>query len=65
MDGSRESNDNYKFVLSIIDCYTKYAWLYKMKRISGKIVVECFRQLFTNHKNIPEKLCTDKGAGKL
>ena len=54
----------YKFVLSIIDCYTKFAWCYPLKRISGQGVVLCLRRLFSNPNNIPRKVHTDRGVGK-
>ena len=57
-------NKGYKFVLSIIDCYTKFAWCYPLKRISGQGVVTSLRRLFSNPDNIPRKVHTDRGVGK-
>ena len=64
MDGRAALNKGYKFVLSIIDCYTKFAWCYPLKKISGQGVVLCLRRLFSNPNNIPRKVHTDRGVGK-
>ena len=63
MDGSKEFNNGYGYVLSIIDCWSKFAWLYPLKRIKCSLVVECLRDLFSNPKNIPQKISTDRGSG--
>ena len=62
MTGRPARNKGYKFVLSVIDCYTKFAWCFPLQRISGKAVVTSLRQLFSNPDNIPRKVHTDRGV---
>ena len=64
MDGAKKDNDGYKFLLSVIDCYTKLAWVFPMKKISASNVVHHLRKLFSNPNNLPKKLHTDRGVGK-
>ena len=65
MDGKKEDNDGFKFILSIIDCWSKFAFVFPLRKIQSATVVECLRQLFSKPENIPEKVSTDIGAGKL
>ena len=64
MAGSKENNDGFKFLLSIIDCYTKFAWLFKLKNLKCENIIYCLRLLFSKPENIPQKIGTDRGSGK-
>ena len=64
MEGRKADNNGFKYILSIIDPWTKFAWIFPMKKISAAGVVENLRQLFSNPDNIPRKITTDKGVGK-
>ena len=50
---------NVVYLLVIIDVFTKYVWLYPLKRINGENVAQCLQSLFS--KNKPEKFTTDAG----
>lgn len=63
MDGLEKNNDGYKYVLSLIDCFTKFAWVFPMKKITCQGVIEHLRTLFSMAENIPEKIQSDRGAG--
>ena len=65
MDGRKSDNDGFKYILSVIDCYTKFAWCFPMQRILASTVVKHLRKLFSNPDNIPRKVHTDRGVGKL
>ena len=54
-----KATNNVGNLLVIIDVFTKYAWLFPLKQITGSNVAQCFRVLF--RKNKPEKLTTDAG----
>ena len=52
-------NDNYRYLLTGIDVFSKYAWVLLLKKKDSKTVMEVFESIFTQHK--PLKLQTDKG----
>ena len=56
MNGSKENNDGFKFCLAVIDCFTKYSFIFPLKRISSERVIHHLRTLFSNAGNIPELL---------
>ena len=51
------NNRNYKFILTIIDIFTKYAWAIPLKDKSGVSVTNAFKTL----PNVPERLWVDRG----
>ena len=53
-------NDNYKFLLVVIDVFSKKAWVYPLKNKSAKTVTEAFTRLFERQQ--PAHLQTDKGT---
>ena len=52
-------NKEYKFLLTCIDVFSKFAWVVPLKNKSGKNLVNGF-QSFLNLGRSPEKLQTDK-----
>ena len=38
-------NDNYRFVLVCIDCFSKYAWVRPLKSKTGPVVTRAFRDI--------------------
>ena len=54
-----EASGGYKYLLVVIDCFTRYLWTYPLRQITGKNIAKCLRELFQETK--PEKFCTDKG----
>lgn len=55
-----KTNKGFKYLLAIIDIFSKYGWLIPLKNKDGKSVKEAFIQIFKTRK--PEKLWTDKGT---
>jgi len=45
------SNKQYKYILCIIDVYTRYIWCYKMKNKDNINVFDCFKK-FIEHSNL-------------
>jgi len=62
MDRSKlgKQNKGYKYLLNVIDLFTKYVYSIPLKSKSEHEVANAFEQLFINHK--PEKLWTDQGS---
>ena len=60
MSAISKYNDGYKFLLTCIDVFSKYAWAIPLKNKSSKSVVAAFELLFGNRR--PANLQTDKGT---
>jgi hypothetical protein len=54
-------NDGYTFLLTCIDCFSKYAWAVPIKNKSGDELVRALMQIFSGNR-IPKRLQTDKGT---
>jgi hypothetical protein len=52
-------NDGYKYILMIMDIFTRQAWAFPLKTKSGKEVSSIFKPFFRTHKT--ERLQTDEG----
>ena len=57
-DAQIAANHGYKYLLVIIDCFTRMIWLYKMKSKQCTTVLEHFKDLFRT-VDPPVKLQTD------
>jgi len=53
-------NDGYKFILTVIDVFSKFAWVSPLKNKSAEMVTESFRSVISLRK--PNFLQTDKGT---
>ena len=60
MSAISKYNDGYKFLLTCIDVFSKYAWAIPLKNKSSKSVVAAFELLFVDRR--PANLQTDKGT---
>ena len=54
-------NNNYKFILTVIDTFTKYAWAIPLKNKSGLSITNCFKIVLGESRK-PEKLWVDRGS---
>ena len=54
-------NKNYKFIFTIIDNHTKYAWAIPLKDKSGKSTTTAFKSLIEKTKRKPDKIWSDRG----
>ena len=55
------ANSGYKYLLTVIDVFSKYGWIVPLKTKTGKEVAMAFQELFTNNAP-PIRLWTDKGT---
>ena len=71
MNRLKNSNDGYNQMLTVIDCFSKYAWIIPIKDKRATTIKNAFEIIFktqneTNTDNtetrIPEKLHSDKGG---
>lgn len=61
MDLYSSSNKNYKFILVVIDCFSKYAWARALKTKTSHEVTEAFKSILVKEKRQPKNLQTDQG----
>ena len=54
-------NKNYKFIFTIIDNHTKYAWAIPLKDKSGKSTTTALKSLNEKEKRKPHKIWSDRG----
>ena len=61
-------NNNYKFILTVIDLFLKYAWAIPIKNKSGLSITNGFKIVLSEHPQVgsksrkPEKLWVDRGS---
>ena len=61
-------NNNYKFILTVIDIFTKYAWAIPLKNKSGLSITNGFKLIPSegpqggSESRKPEKLWVDRGS---
>ena len=54
-------NDEIRFLLTVIDIFSKYGWIVPLKDKRGESVAEAFAEIFKNSDRKPLKLWVDKG----
>lgn len=59
MNHLAEDNDGFRYLLTVIDVFSKYAWVVPLKRKDSQSVTGAFEHIFSERK--PSKLQTDKG----
>ena len=56
-----KTNKGYRYILMIIDVFSKYGWAIPLKRKTGSEMVEAFTHLWDSGEKPPRFLWTDKG----
>ena len=56
-----KDNKGFKYLLTVIDVFSKYGWIIPLKTKTGVEVAKAFQSLFQENKP-PTKLWTDKGT---
>ena len=51
----------YKYILTVIDLYTRYSWAIPLRDKTGNNVKEAFEKIFKDSGRIPRKLWCDRG----
>ena len=57
---SRE-NKGHKYILSVIDCFSKFAWAFPLKNKKPEGIIESLKLNFKESGRKPEKLQVDEG----
>ena len=55
-------NKNYKFILVVIDLFSKYAWAKPLRNKSGIVTARNLEDIFLTSKRSPSKLWADRGT---
>ena len=56
------ANNGYKYLLCVIDVFTKMAWVYPMRTVKCEVAVACLKDIFSKCGSTPKKIQTDKGS---
>ena len=54
-----KENDDYEYILTCIDAFSKYAWAIPLKNKNSESVKDAFEKIFKERK--PKKIQTDLG----
>ena len=55
-------NKGFRFLLCVIDIYSKYAWFIPLKYKKGLSIVNVFQSIFKKSNRKPNKIWVDKGS---
>ena len=61
MESLSSKNKNVKYLLCVIDVFTKYAWVKLLKNKNGKIVLNVFIKIVNESSRKPNKWWVDQG----
>jgi len=61
MQAFSKFNRGFRYLLTVIDVFSKYGWMLPLKDKTGKSVTDAFKEIFKKSKRKPEKIWTDKG----
>jgi ribulose bisphosphate carboxylase small subunit len=56
-----KENKQFKYILMVIDIFSKFAWAKPVKNKSGETVTQAMKEIFDECKRIPKNLHTDMG----
>ena len=60
MGGQSKFNDGVRYLLMVIDVFSKFGWIRVLKNKQGERVAKAFKSIFKEGR-VPEKLWVDKG----
>ena len=55
-------NNGFRFLLCVIDIFSKYAWVFSLKDKKGVSIVNTFQSIFKKSNRKPNKTWLDKGS---
>ena len=57
-----KENDGYKYLLVVIDVFSRYLWVKPLKDKSASNVISAFDDIFKSSQRIPKRIRTDRGT---
>jgi len=58
----KKHNDQFTFLLCVIDIFSKFAWVKALKNKNSTSMIRAFDQILKQSKRMPSRLQTDKGT---
>ena len=55
-----KQNKNYKYILTVIDFFSKYSWCYPLKSEKSEEIINSFKNMFKKSKRKPEFIQSDE-----
>ena len=55
-------NKGYRYILVVIDCYSKFVWVEPLKDKTGSTVARAMEKILTRAAYIPKNLQSDQGT---
>ena len=62
LSGIAKYNSNFRYLLTVIDTLSKFAWVIPLKTKTGKELVDAFTEILSKSGRKPLNLRTDKGS---
>ena len=62
MNDLREANDGYRFILCVIDIFSKYAWCEPIEDKKARTILKMLKKIITGQKVTPFYLWCDEGG---
>ena len=62
MAARAKDNDGYTFLLTVIDCFSKFAWVEPLANKSGSEILDALKRILARSQRKPQRLQTDKGS---
>ena len=57
-----KSSKGFRFLLYVINIYSKYAWVVPLKDKKGVSIVDAFQKILKKSNRRPRKILVDKGS---
>ena len=57
-----KQNKNYKYILTVIDFFSKYSWCYPLKSKKSEEIINSFKDIFKKSKRKPKFIQSDEGS---
>ena len=57
-----KQNKNYKYILTVIDFFSKYSWCYSLKTKKSEEIINSFKDIFKKSKRKPKLIQSDEGT---
>lgn len=61
MQSLSRKNKGYKYILAVIDCFSKFGWCVPIKKKQPNEIIDGFKIIFGKSQYVPRNLHTDKG----
>ena len=57
-----KQNSNYKYILTVIDFFSKHSWCYPLKNKKYNEIINSFKDIFKKSKRKPKMIQSDEGS---